>query len=101
MHGVERIWKLASNGHGTGVLPAVTISDTPRFRWRGFMLDVSRHFEPVAVIERTLDGMAAAKLNVFHWHLSDDQGFPAASKKFPNLTALAPAGPFSPQAQIP
>ncbi|HEX3968004.1 MAG TPA: family 20 glycosylhydrolase, partial [Edaphobacter sp.] len=74
MHGLQTILQLAANRHGACVLPAVTIGDTPRFRWRGFMIDVSRHFEPVQVIERTLDGMAAAKLNVFHWHLSDDQG---------------------------
>jgi hexosaminidase len=94
MHGLQTILQLATNEHGACVLPAVTISDTPRFRWRGFMLDVSRHFEPVSVIERTLDGMAAAKLNVFHWHLSDDQGFRAESKKFPKLTGLASDGQF-------
>jgi hexosaminidase len=100
MHGLETILQLATNEHGACVLPAVTISDTPRFRWRGFMLDVSRHFEPVPVIERTLDGMAAAKLNVFHWHLSDDQGFRAESKKFPKLTGLASDGEFYTQDQM-
>jgi hexosaminidase len=100
MHGLETILQLTTNEHGACVLPAVTISDTPRFRWRGFMLDVSRHFEPVAVIERTLDGMAAAKLNVFHWHLSDDQGFRAESKKFPKLTGLAADGQFYTQDEM-
>lgn len=100
MHGFETILQLATNEHGACVLPAVTISDTPRFRWRGFMLDVSRHFEPVSVIERTLDGMAAAKLNVFHWHLSDDQGFRAESKKFPKLTSLASDGQFYTQDEM-
>ena len=100
MHGLETILQLATNEHGACVLPAVTISDTPRFRWRGFMLDVSRHFEPVPVIERTLDGMAAAKLNVFHWHLSDDQGFRAESKKFPKLTGLASDGQFYTQDEM-
>jgi len=100
MHGLETILQLATDEHGSCVLPAVTISDTPRFRWRGFMLDVSRHFEPVPVIERTLDGMAAAKLNVFHWHLSDDQGFRAESKKFPKLTGLASDGQFYMQDQM-
>ncbi|HEY1995064.1 MAG TPA: family 20 glycosylhydrolase, partial [Edaphobacter sp.] len=100
MHGFETILQLATNEHGACVLPAVTISDTPRFRWRGFMLDVSRHFEPVPVIERTLDGMAAAKLNVFHWHLSDDQGFRAESKKFPKLTGLAADGQFYTQDEM-
>ena len=100
MHGLETILQLATNEHGACVLPAVSISDTPRFRWRGFMLDVSRHFEPVSVIERTLDGMAAAKLNVFHWHLSDDQGFRAESKKFPKLTGLASDGQFYTQDEM-
>lgn len=100
MHGLETILQLATNERGACVLPAVKISDTPRFRWRGFMLDVSRHFEPVWVIERTLDGMAAAKLNVFHWHLSDDQGFRAESKKFPKLTGLASDGQFYTQDEM-
>jgi hexosaminidase len=100
MHGLETILQLATNEHGACVLPAVTISDTPRFRWRGFMIDVSRHFEPVSVIERTLDGMAAAKLNVFHWHLSDDQGFRAESKKFPKLTSIASDGQFYTQEEM-
>jgi hexosaminidase len=100
MHGLETILQLATNEHGACMLPAVTISDTPRFRWRGFMLDVSRHFEPMPVVERTLDGMAAAKLNVFHWHLSDDQGFRAESKKFPRLTGFASDGQFYTQDEM-
>ena len=100
MHGLETILQLATNENGACVLPAVTINDSPRFRWRGFMVDVSRHFEPVAVIERTLDGMAAAKLNVFHWHLSDDQGFRAESKKFPKLTGVASDGQFYTQDEM-
>ena len=100
MHGLETLLQLAVTQQGACVLPAVTISDVPRFRWRGFMLDVSRHFEPVATVERTLDGMAAAKLNVFHWHLSDDQAFRAESKKFPRLTAVASEGEFYTQDQM-
>jgi len=100
MHGLETVLQLATNERGACVLPAVTINDSPRFRWRGFMLDVSRHFEPVPVIERTLDGMAAAKLNVFHWHLSDDQGFRAESKKFPKLTGVASDGQFYTQDEM-
>ena len=60
--------------------PAVDIQDRPRFGWRGLSLDVSRHFIPVSGVKRTLDGMAAVKLNVFHWHLSDDQGFRTLAK---------------------
>ena len=100
MHGLETILQLATNEHGACVLPAVTISDTPRFRWRGFMVDVSRHFEPVSVMKRTLDGMVAAKLNVFHWHLSDDQAFRSESKKFPKLTELGSDGQFYTQDEM-
>src|SRR5215472_5102707 len=82
MRGMETFLQLVQLQNGTCSVPAINIDDAPRFRWRGFMIDVSRHFEPVAMIERTLDGMAVAKLNVFHWHLSDAQGFRAESKKF-------------------
>ena len=100
MRGMETLLQLASNVGGACVLPAIAIEDAPRFRWRGFMLDVSRHFEPVSVVERTLDGMAVAKLNVFHWHLSDDQGFRAESRKFPKLTELGSGGEFYTQDQM-
>ncbi len=56
------------------------------------MIDVSRHFQPIEVIKRTLDGMAAVKMNVFHWHLSDDQGFRIESKVFPKLTGMGSDG---------
>jgi hexosaminidase len=100
MHGMETFLQLVSVENGTCSVPAVAIDDAPRFPWRGLMIDVSRHFEPVAMIERTLDGMAVAKLNVFHWHLSDDQGFRAESKKFPRLTEIASAGQFYTQEQM-
>ncbi len=100
MHGLQTILQLATSDRGACVLPAVAIDDSPRFRWRGFMLDVSRHFEPIAVIERTLDGMAAAKLNVFHWHLSDDQAFRAQNRKFPKLTDAASGGHFYTQDEM-
>ena len=100
MHGMETFLQLAEMKDGACRLPAVTIDDTPRFRWRGFMLDVSRHFEPVDVIKRTLDGMAVAKLNVFHWHLSDDQGFRAESRKYPRFTAVASDGQYYTQDEM-
>ncbi|MGB6688141.1 MAG: beta-N-acetylhexosaminidase [Terracidiphilus sp.] len=100
MHGMETFLQLIKFDDGSCQAPAVTIDDAPRFRWRGYMLDVSRHFEPVDVVERTLDGMAVAKLNVFHWHLSDDQGFRAESKKFPKLTEAASGGQFYTQDQM-
>ena len=80
--------------------PAVTIKDSPRFPWRGTMIDSSRHFIPVDVLKRNLDGMAAVKMNVLHWHLSDDQGFRAESKVFPKLTGMGSDGMFYSQADI-
>lgn len=100
MHGLETFLQLVEMRDGACRLPAVAIDDAPRFPWRGFMIDVVRHYEPVSQIERTLDGMAIAKLNVFHWHLSDDQGFRAESKKFPKLTELASNGQFYTQDQM-
>ncbi len=100
MHGMETFLQLLKLENDTCSVPAISIDDAPRFRWRGFMIDVSRHFEPVSEIERTLDGMAVAKLNVFHWHLSDDQGFRAESKKFPKFTAIASSGQFYTQEQM-
>lgn len=69
-------------------LPIVKINDEPRFAYRGFMLDVSRHFHPVSEIKRILDIMAAYKMNVFHWHLTDDQGWRAEIKRYPRLTTI-------------
>jgi hexosaminidase len=80
--------------------PAVTIKDQPRFPWRGTLIDVSRHFIPIDVLKRNLDGMAAVKMNVLHWHLSDDQGFRVESKKFPKLTGMGSDGMFYTQEQI-
>jgi hexosaminidase len=80
--------------------PAVTIRDQPRFPWRGLLIDVSRHFIPIDVLKRNLDGMAAVKMNVLHWHLSDDQGFRVESKKFPKLTGMGSDGMFYTQAEI-
>src|SRR5260370_11418788 len=64
------------------------------------MIDVSRHWMPATVIERNLDAMAAVKMNVFHWHLSDDQGFRVESKRFPKLQQFASDGNFYTQAEI-
>jgi hexosaminidase len=94
MHGLETLVQLVQPAGNGYVIPAVTIHDAPRFRWRGLMIDCGRHFEPVAVIERTLDGMAAVKLNVFHWHLTEDQGFRIQSRIYPKLTADASDGLF-------
>jgi len=80
--------------------PTLDIQDAPRFPWRGLHLDVARHAMPIEVIKRNLDGMAAVKLNVFHWHLSDDQGFRVESKRFPKLQELGSDGLYYTQDQI-
>ena len=99
-HGMETLLQLVQLKDNAATIPAVSIEDTPRFQWRGLMIDVSRHFEPVKQIERTLDGMAMVKLNVFHWHLSDDQGFRAESKIYPKLTGLGSNSEFYTQDQM-
>ena len=77
----------------TYALPCLTIADEPRFPYRGFMLDVSRHFFPVEELKRMIDLMAAYKMNYFHWHLTDDQGWRAEIRKYPRLTTVGATAP--------
>jgi hexosaminidase len=70
------------------IVPCLAIQDSPRFAWRGAHLDVSRHFMPVTFVKKFIDLMALHKLNVFHWHLTDDQGWRLESKKYPRLTEV-------------
>ena len=88
-YGAISVWQLAvqDEAKGPAQLPAVAISDAPRFAWRGFMLDSARHFQTVETIEAILDAMAVHKLNVLHWHLVDDQGWRLEIKKYPRLTS--------------
>ena len=81
-------------------VPAITIKDQPRFPWRGLLIDVSRHFIPIDVLKRNLDAMAAVKMNVLHWHLSDDQGFRVESKKFLKLHEMGSEGLYYTQDEI-
>jgi hexosaminidase len=100
LHGMQTFLQLVdldANGFGA---PAVTIEDHPRFPWRGLMLDVARHWMPLTDVKRTLDGMAAVKLNVFHWHLSENQGFRIESKRFPKLQELGSDGQYYTQDQV-
>ena len=85
MHGLQTFLQLVAVSPDGFAAPALTIQDKPRFPWRGLMMDSARHFIPLEVIRRNLDGMEAVKMNVFHWHLSENQGFRAESKKFPKL----------------
>jgi hexosaminidase len=100
LHGLQTFLQLVQISPEGFAAPAVLIEDRPRFPWRGLLIDVSRHFMPVEVIKRELDGMEAVKLNVLHWHLSDDQGFRVESKKFPRLQKLSSDGQFYTQEQI-
>jgi hexosaminidase len=100
LHGLETFAQLVMPAAEGFHVPAIHIEDRPRFPWRGLMLDVSRHWMPLEVVERNLDAMAAVKLNVFHWHLSDDQGFRAESRHFPRLQQLGSDGNFYTQADI-
>lgn len=99
MRGLQTLLQLVQTTPQGFAVPAVIIQDSPRFPWRGLMIDVSRHFQPVDVLKRNLDGMAAVKLNVFHWHLSDNQGFRIESKKFPKLQKMGSDGLYYTQDQ--
>jgi hexosaminidase len=99
MHGLQTFLQLVHATPQGFAVPSVTIDDQPRFPWRGLMIDAGRHFQPLEVIERNLDGMEAVKLNVLHWHLSEDQGFRIESKVFPQLTAKGSNGQYYTQKQ--
>jgi hexosaminidase len=100
LHGLQTFLQLVRITPQGFVVPAMTIDDQPRFPWRGLMLDVSRHFQPLDVVYRTLDGMEAVKMNVFHWHLSDNQGFRVESKVSPLLQEKGSDGLFYTQEQV-
>jgi hexosaminidase len=89
-YGAITLWQLLTPDakHGAVQLSAMHIRDQPRFAWRGLMLDSARHFQSVAEVEKLLDQMAQHKLNVFHWHLTDDQGWRIQIKRYPELTRI-------------
>lgn len=100
LRGLETFRQLMVRDQQGYEVPVVDIQDHPRFLWRGLHLDVSRHWMPIEVVKRNLDGMAAVKLNVFHWHLSDDQGFRVESKLYPKLQQVGSDGFFYTQDQV-
>ena len=100
IRGLQTFLQLVQNTPQGFAAPAVQIQDSPRFPWRGLMLDVCRHWQPIDVVYRTLDGMEAVKMNVFHWHLSENQGFRIESKKFPKLQEMGSDGNYYTQAQV-
>jgi hexosaminidase len=100
IHALETVLQLLQNNSNSFYFPTATISDLPRFTWRGLMIDVARHFQSIDVIKRNLDAMAAMKMNVFHWHLTDDQGWRIEVKNHPKLTQLASDGNYYTQEEI-
>jgi hexosaminidase len=89
-HGAITLYQLLTPDaeQGAVAVPALSIRDWPRFRWRGLMLDSARHFQSVAEVESLLDQMAQHKLSVLHWHLTDDQGWRIQIKRYPELTRI-------------
>ena len=100
MHGLQTFLQLIEITPAGFAVPAARIEDSPRFPWRGLMIDVSRHFIYMDTLKRNVDAMAAVKMNVLHLHLSDDQGFRLESKEFPKLTQLGSDGLFYTQAEM-
>ncbi len=100
LRGLETLLQLIRSNAEHFYVPSVNIIDSPRYPWRGLMIDVARHFQPLDVIKRNLDAMAAVKLNVFHWHLTDDQGFRVESKTYPKLHELGSDGQYYTHEQI-
>ena len=105
LYGAASVWQLLTPDDRTGpvLLTAVSIHDAPRFTWRGLMLDSARHYQSPAFIKNLIDVMALHKLNVLHWHLTDDQAWRLEIRKFPRLTKIGgwrvPAGAAA-QAEI-
>ncbi|MDE2135666.1 MAG: family 20 glycosylhydrolase [Alphaproteobacteria bacterium] len=89
-YGAVTFWQLLSQDSGPAraiAVPALQIVDAPRFGWRGMLLDSARHFQSLGFVKSFIDAMALHKLNVLHWHLTDDQGWRLQIKRYPKLTA--------------
>ena len=87
--GVQTLRQLLPPVHGATLsIPAMRIDDAPRYAWRGVMLDAARHFIPVALVKQQIDLLSRYKLNVLHWHLTDDQGWRIEIRKYPKLTSV-------------
>jgi len=89
-YGAMSLWQLATPDAAKGpvAVPAAAIEDAPRFAWRGLMVDSARHYQSLDTLKAVIDAMAAHKLNTFHWHLVDDQGWRLEIKKYPKLTQV-------------
>ncbi|MCC2547066.1 beta-N-acetylhexosaminidase [Hymenobacter sp. BT175] len=100
LRGLATVEQLLTSDKKGFYFPEVDITDKPRFAWRGLLIDAARHFMPLPVIKRNLDGMAAVKMNVLHWHLSDDQGFRVESRVLPRLHEVGSGGQYYTQDQV-
>ena len=100
LRGLQTVLPLVKATPAGFAVPVVMIDDKPRFPWRGLMIDSGRHFMPIDMIKRNLDGMEAVKMNVFHWHLSENQGFRVESKVYPLLQEKGSDGLYYTQTQV-
>lgn len=100
LHGLQTFLQLIETGIDGFSVPVMTIKDRPRFAWRGLLVDPGRHFIPLDILERNIDGMAAVKMNVLHLHLSDNEGFRVESKRSPRLHEMGSDGLYYTQAEI-
>ncbi|HVS93995.1 MAG TPA: beta-N-acetylhexosaminidase [Mucilaginibacter sp.] len=100
LHGLQTLIQLCGKDDQGYYFPCVSINDSPRFKWRGLMIDVARHFISFEEMKRNIDAMAAVKMNVLHWHLTDDEGFRVESKLFPLLQQKGSNGDYYTQVQL-
>lgn len=100
LRGLVTLQQLLASDDDGYYIPALTISDKPRFPWRGLLLDVSRHFFSVDVVKKQLDLLALVKMNVLHLHLTDDQGFRIESKIYPKLHEMGSDGQYYSQSEM-
>ncbi|MDN4502844.1 family 20 glycosylhydrolase [Alteromonadaceae bacterium BrNp21-10] len=98
LHAIQTLLQLVERPQAR--IPLVAITDQPRFVWRGLLIDSVRHFMPIDTIKRQIRGMASAKLNVLHWHLTDDQGWRIESNAYPQLQQLASDGLYYTRVQM-
>ncbi|MDB5141758.1 MAG: beta-N-acetylhexosaminidase, partial [Mucilaginibacter sp.] len=100
LRGLQTLLQLADKDDNGYYFPCIAIDDSPRFKWRGLMIDVARHFISYEEMKRNIDAMAAVKMNVLHWHLTDDEGFRVESKVFPLLHQKGSNGDYYTQVQL-
>ncbi len=100
IRGFQTLYQLLKTDKDWYYFPYIYIKDKPRFKWRGLLIDVSRHFIPINVLKRNIDGLSFLKMNVLHLHLTDDQGFRIECKSFPKLHLLGSDGKYYTQNQI-